>query len=360
MCLLEQPGMSRCEPLGFVGFDIQLGAGIASETSGWVPEDVGGRILFHAGPDQVQGPGRFDASLVPVRTVPLLLWLTHRSLRALFLCTPSEAVVIGRRLAHVAAYAVGASVVEESSPAVLADLLSRWVEADPQTPTLSLPLPAEIRGRESPRMVFWSMPWSERQLWALPDTGEMHPSALWLPSLHADWEPAELRTYEQHPYTLVPVALILSGRNMSGKRVLQALDAEVRGPLSNGAYKWVVCASEPRLALVLAPLLPETWRAQMAGVRDRVAERLSGRAGCIPVIQNRLVALVKLFSSLQRHITGHDEIYQLPLPGARRTPPQRERALELRRRLMNAVALPFSAELMTPLPGLPGTGAMVH
>lgn len=346
LCYLERPLLAECAPLGFCAWDIVLAPSVARDTSGWLPRESGGRVLFHA-PQEMIYRGAADTS---DRTMPLLLLLTHRSLRVLYQCAPPEAYHLGKRLATLGARALGAAAVEECAPAALADMLSRWLSRDPRCTAM---FPVHPEEDERPQLTPWARAWSEERLLALPDRAELSSTTRYAPPLHLRWRPAEVLVYDDGPFTLSPVGMLMESEEATQERI-QALYAEqediVHGGLLSDTHTTVITWTIGQLTAVLAPLHEDDWRAQLVGFRDALDRRLGCRVACIPVRQRTTAALIRSLREIQEDLHGADEVSPPPHDGAATAPPEGPRARELRRRLGNAVALPFPDELLHPLP----------
>jgi hypothetical protein len=346
LCYLERGLLSDCAPLGFCAWDIVLAPSVARDTSGWVPRGDGGRVLFHA-PQEMIYRGAADT---PDRMMPLLLVLTHRSLRVLYQCAPPEAYHLGKRLATLGARALGAAVVEECSPAALADLLYRWLGRDPRCTAM---FPVREGEEDRPQLTPWVHVWSEDRLLTLPERSELSSTARYAPPLHLRWRPAEVLVYDDGPFTLVPVGMLMESPDATQERI-QSLYAEqedlVHGSLLSDTHTTVITWTIGQLTAVLAPLHEEGWREQLVNFRDALDRRLGCPVACIPVRQRTTASLIRSLREIQDDLHGSDEVNPAPYEGAATAPPEGTRARELRRRLGNAVALPFPDELLHPLP----------
>lgn len=335
----------RHEPLGFVAWDVMLSPAIALHVSPWISDDVGGRVLFHARPEQVfKGP----STIQPVRAVPLLLWLTHRSLRALYQCTPSEALAIGRRLTELAPQAVGSDEVQECSPASLFDMIWRWIEEDPLVPTMPGP---NLGGEWEEEMVLpWRRPWTYEQLKSLALLRPLPALARFGPAPQRAKGPASLMTYEDDPTVLCPVRLVLENALYTPRELLDLLhEGTLRDPLVAGCHADLAAYSSFRTLTVMAPLLGDSWQQRLRDFRDRLARRTGGEAACTLVDRSEMVELCRGIRRRLREVRGSVEVYHPPFPGAPDDPPDAAGARELRYRLMNAVALPVAEDPLAEL-----------
>jgi hypothetical protein len=329
LCALLTARETEYEPLGFVAFEIMLPAAIAKDASGWIADDIGGRLLFLATQGQLYEAAEL---IVPRRDVPLLLWLTHRSLRVLYQCTPTEAHSLGRRLTVLARSAVGCDEVRECAPAVLAGLLWRLLLAAPRT----VLAPDQPSGPEA--VTRWCFPWSRPPLQPL----------LAVPAAMRQEQPAVYMTYDDDPTVLVPLRVLLEERRLTPREVLSTLKRhdELRAGLCVGPYGDLTCHVQYREVTVLAPAQGEGWRQRFTAFRDRLGEILHGDTACAPARQAALLALSRVLQRRGRDLPGRDEVYHPPFPGARTSPPDLRRGREVRRRLMWAVALPLGEEAL--------------
>lgn len=348
-CLLELP-LGDLEPLGFIGWELQLSPPLARLTSAWISDDLGGRLLFHAEPHHLYDG---EVELQPRRTVPLLLWLTHRSLRALYLCTPSEVMPLGDLLSELGPGAVSCDTVEECSPAALFDLLWRWIEEDPALPTLPAPEAMEERerGAEHPLAMPWRTPWTAAQLAAPSQRAPrrpLPPNRLVLPTVEA---PAQMMTYGPEATLLVPLRLALENAKLRPQDLLEivSVDSELRDPLVAGGHGGLACQAHHRAMTVLAPLQAPTWRARLRAFRDRLAARTGGEVSCTLASRAPTASLCRLTRGRLQRLSGADEVYRPPFPGASAAADP-ARTPELRRRLLSAIGFPLGEEVLAELP----------
>lgn len=335
--MLELTAHHEYEPLCFLALDVMLPIELARDSSGWIQDDLGGRLMYCATAAQLYKTHRV---LAPRRDVPLLMWLTHRSLRVLFQCTPGEAGILSERLAVLSRRALGCEEVQECSPAALASVLGRWVDQDEGPPGLSRP--GGVADSGAP-LTQWRRPWTSEPLRGLlrVPPGPARPAA-------PAQAQAEILTYDDDPTLLWPVRLVLSRRERTPRQLLDLLgrDAGLRGPLTVGPYSELSCHAEPGQVTLLAPVQGPTFRAQLREFRDRLGEALSCEAACALARQPSVVAACRSLRDALARLCGADEVYHPPYPGARHSPPDYERGQELRRRFVAAVALPFGEEVL--------------
>lgn len=331
----DDPPVPSIEPLGFCAFDIQLPAHISRDVSGWIPDDLGGRPLFVAARRHAYVQ-HMPWLLGPRRDVPLLIWLTHRKLRVLYHCSPSEAWPLGKRLTHLTRDVLGCEVIEECAPAALASLLGRWVDADPNVSVLPWPAGgADPRPDTSQWSVPWTVPPMDRAL-TIPEEYQRE----------SRYSPTRYLTYRDDPIVLLPVRVIIENPRLLPTEVCARVKDDPKlGPLMTlGPHRVTPMYAHYRALAVLLAVSGQPWRRRLTMFRNRVGAVLGCQTAISPVSQVEAAAMCRQMEDVAPRLSGAQEIYDPPYPGARTSPLDSAAATRLRRLLLRAVGMPVDEQ----------------
>lgn len=362
-CFLERHERDRLpaplQPPGLSGWEVTLPDEVQPLLSALIPDGAGGRNLFvsSGGPRPVARGGR------PSPTTPLLVRATHRSLRILCFGAPGEALDLGQRLSLLCTADLTAVTTTECAPALVADLLLRYVQAAPATEAL-----LEPGGMRRPQMLGWVQPWSREQIFAGRPGELMVPESegLVVDLSHAarpsgGYGLFSVRSYAHgRPTTLAPVALVLDPPGIEQERLARLLqEPEVLEPLfADCAYGVVPLRITPMMINLLMPLRADNWHEHLLSLREDLSQRLGMRLGYFSVQREDFLDMVRNLEVIRPQLYGAEDVDPPRRGGPRPEPAEVEPLLST---LMRSLEIDFDpdpllrtvAEQATPRYGTP-------
>lgn len=406
VCLLHRARRKDAleAPLGFVGFEVQEVPGWLAAAALLLPPDASARLsdaaafeavdpgLSSLGKDRdgdaiiasLQRPRTLGRDLFvaswqdvcvlhgcrwprPLPLVPLLVTAVPSGLRLLYQCTPEEATLIGIRLSIVAKTWLDAEHVRECDPAVLVDLLRRYVAADPTISALREDTRAEsLHG--------WAMPWEQERL-LVDTTGEPLSAVQIQPAGSAALGPLTLRTgpgeddeglraarfsayCRGKATTLVPTSLLFNWLRVTREDV----DRASRGvpvydrPLHDAGFAILPMRGSGSNFELFLPLRADNWRAHLWSVKEALQERLRQPVALHAPFKEMIPDVLRTMVSLMPRLLGFQSLITPP-PAARPAAPlDRDSQVLLLARLRAVTGVEIPAAILPDLTRLPAPG----
>jgi hypothetical protein len=333
LCLLSQSqteaqskAKSACgarQPLGLIAWEVPFPAHLMPLAAGQIPRSGSGRNLHVAAREDMRGPDA-PRGVRPLPTVPLLVRMTSRSMRVLYLCAPEEALAVGQRLALQARAALGAESVSECAPAVLVDMMQKYRRADCHTQALLDP------ETTTGQIVSWVPPVPPVRL-LRPEDQAVH--------VHC-W-------YLGRPTVLAPVGLLSDPPGLPEDKVAEALSS---GALQQQLFSDSYFASLPvrvtkEMINALVPLRADRWAQELLRIRQDVSALLGSDLGYFILLQEDFVEMVAALYGELPTLRGAEQV-RLPQVPSRRASSAMVR--EFYERLMRAVGFRFKQRRSGP------------
>lgn len=304
------------QPLGLIAWEVPFPAPLVPLAASLIPRSGSGRNLHVAAREDMRGPDApRGARTIP--TVPLLVRLTSRSMRVLYLCAPEEALAVGQRMAAQARAALGVEGITECAPAVLVDMMQKYRRADCHTQALQDP------ETTTGQIVSWVPPVPPERL-LRPDDQAAH--------VHC-W-------YLGRPTVLAPVGLLSDPPGLPEDKVAEAL---ATGALQQQLFSDSYFTSLPvrvtkEMINALVPLRADRWAQELLRIRQDVSALLGSDLGYFILLQEDFVEMVAALYGDLATLRGAEQV-RLPKVPQQRAPMAVAR--EFYERLMRTVGFRF-------------------
>lgn len=311
------------QPLGMIAWEVPFPAHLMPLAAGLIPKSGSGRNLHVAAREDMRAPDA-PRGVRPSPTVPLLVRVTSRSMRVLYLCAPEEALAVGQRLAVQARAALAAESISECAPAVLVDLMQKYRRADCHTHALQDP------ETTTGQIVSWVPPVPPERLVRSDD--QAAPMHCW---------------YLGRPTVLAPVGLLSDPPGLPEDKVAEALSS---GALQQQLFSDSYFASLPvrvtrEMINALVPLRADRWAQELLRIRQDTSALLGSDLGYFILMQEDFVEMVAALYGELPTLRGAEQV-RLPQISPRRGSTAMVR--EFYQRLMHTVGFRFKQRSAGP------------